>query len=361
MKNKYWISSLFILSISILVIDGCKKDFSGNKPTVTTNEVDPVTIKTTTASCGGNVTDNGGSQLLARGICWSRNHMPYVQALIDPLSKKEIIDSASKKVIILNQDSITEEATFTGPFFSTMTNLQPNTVYYVRAYAKNSNGYSYGEEKQFKTIAGSVGGIEIVYGEVTDIDKNVYKTVKIATQTWMAENLRVTKYKDGTIIPEVASEIEWPNQKDGAYCSYKNTINADTLMAFGRLYNWYAVSTNKLCPTGWHVPVESDWNTLISSLSGSKVAGAKLQNDKSIYWIKNTVATNKSAFSAEPAGTRSDIGVFEDAGISTSFWCFNNFDNTSAHLRKLTNNSQEIFSPSENKYSGLSVRCLKDK
>jgi len=351
MKNKYWIISLFLLSISILMIDGCKKDLSGNKPSVSTNDINMKTITTSSVQCGGVVSDNGGSQLLGRGLCWSKKHMPIVQYKIDTISKLEYV---------YNSDSVKFLATETGPFNVLIEGLQPYTTYYVRAFAKNANGISYGAEKTFTTIAGTVGGVTIVYGTVKDADSNSYKTVKILTQVWMAENLRVTKYKDGTKIPKVNSMITWAGLTSGAYCAYDTTKNADTIKTFGYLYNAYSVLTNKLCPEGWHVPVEADWTQLAKNLGDYPIAGAKLENNQSLYWIDNTIATNKSGFSAEPAGTRSSIGVFENAGTSTTYWSFNSYNTASSYSKTLTNNTSALNQTFGNKTSGLSVRCLKD-
>ena len=351
MKNKYWIISLFLLSISILMIDGCKKDFSGNKPSVSTNDIDVKSITTSSVICGGIVSDNGGSQLLGRGLCWSKKHLPIVLLSIDSITKLEYI---------FNSDSVKSLATETGPFNTIIEGLQPNTTYYVRAFARNSNGYSYGAEKTFTTIAGSVGGITIVYGTVKDADSNSYKTVKILTQIWMAENLKTTKYNDGTKIPQINSQVKWAALTSAAYCTYDTTKNADTIKAFGYLYNSYTVLTNKLCPKGWHVPFEADWLDLAKNLGGATIAGAKLENNQSKYWVNNTIANNKSAFSAEPAGNRNSIGVFENEGTSTSYWSFNEFNTLNSYTRNLTNNTSAITQNIEKKTSGFSIRCLND-
>ncbi len=99
---------------------------------------------------------------------------------------------------------------------------------------------------------------DVIYGTMTDQDGNVYKTVTIGTQTWMAENLRTTTYNNGTTIPNITNVNEWASLITGAYCNYNNTTSTDTITTYGRLYNWYAVNTGKLAPDGWHVPTNEE-------------------------------------------------------------------------------------------------------
>ena len=146
-----------------------------------------------------------------------------------------------------------------------MTGLTPATTYYVRAFATNSAGTGYGSEISFTTAS--------LVTTVTDIDGNVYNTVVIGTQTWIAENLKTTKYNDGTPIPNVTLDATWAVLATEAYSDYANTpANA---AIYGRLYNWYvASSTNpkNVCPTGWHVPTDAEWTTLTTYLGGESIA-----------------------------------------------------------------------------------------
>lgn len=118
--------------------------------------------------------------------------------------------------------------------------------------------------------------MELEYGSVTDTEGNTYKTIKTVTQTWMAENLKTTKYNDGTLIPNVSDNTAWTQLSSGAYCWYSNDINNKS--TFGALYNWYAVNTGKLCPEGWHVPGDDEWTTLTGYLGGEDVAGGKMKS-----------------------------------------------------------------------------------
>jgi len=146
---------------------------------------------------------------------------------------------------------------------------------------------------------------------ITDQNGNVYKTVKIGNQWWMAENLKTTKYNDGTSIPvtdptwkKQTIPARWYGLKTPAYCWYKNDSSTYGSV-YGALYNWYAVNTGKLCPTGWHVPSDAEWTALIDYLGGKSVAGYKLKETGTKHWRRpNTGATNESGFTALPGGAR---------------------------------------------------------
>ena len=122
---------------------------------------------------------------------------------------------------------------------------------------------------------------------VTDIDGNVYKTVVIGTQTWMAENLKTKLYNNGDLIPDVTSEIEWDGLGTDAFCWYNN--DQQTYKAtYGALYNWYAVNTGKLWPAGWHVPSDAEWTTFIDFLDGRDYAGGKMKEMGTLHWVAPT-------------------------------------------------------------------------
>jgi len=144
------------------------------------------------------------------------------------------------------------------------------------------------------------------YGTMTDQNGNTYKTITIGTQTWMAENLRVTKYRNGDPIPNVTDNAAWVALTTGAYCSYGNTANKDDIASYGRLYNWYAASDSRnIAPLGWHVPTDADWTTLTTYLGGEAVAGDKMKETGTTHWTSpNTSATNESGFTALPSGIR---------------------------------------------------------
>lgn len=148
-------------------------------------------------------------------------------------------------------------------------NLTPNTTYTYRVYAYNSVGasLSYTNEvivntNQNNNNTNSQFNSNVSYGTVSDIDGNTYNTIQIGTQTWMAENLRVTKYRDGTLIPNLTDNIQWANNTTGAWCYYNNDANNN--IPYGKLYNFYAVNNSKnICPNGWHMPNIGEWSVLI--------------------------------------------------------------------------------------------------
>lgn len=154
---------------------------------------------------------------------------------------------------------------------------------------------------------------------VKDQDGNVYKTIKIGNQTWMAENLKTTKLNDGTTIPVVADKSAWNLLSTPSLCWYNNdSINKNT---YGALYNGYAVNTDKLCPAGWHVSTVAEWATLVDYLGGKNAAGGKLKEAGTTSWKSpNTGATNESKFTALPGGTRYNNGLFFTIKTDGYWW-----------------------------------------
>lgn len=196
---------------------------------------------------------------------------------------------------------------------------------------------------------------------VIDIDGNIYRTINIGNQKWMAENLKVTHYNDSTIIPLEIDNYKWSKLITGAYCiSEKNTKNyIDT---YGLLYNYSAViNSRKLCPMGWHVPTALEWETLIDYLGGDKIAGKQMKKTDSNLWegtIKNI--NNNSGFSAIPAGGRGRSGGVGEIGIYATWWSSTSEDSDYAwHWGLYPDNNKIRFNPGHKK-SGFSVRCIKD-
>lgn len=201
----------------------------------------------------------------------------------------------------------------------------------------------------------------VTYGTMTDQDGNIYKTVTIGTQTWMAENLRTTTYNDGTAIPNVADEDEWGSLTTGAYCNYNNTNSVDIIATYGRLYNWYAVNTGKLAPTGWHVPTDAEWTELTDYLGETNFAGGKLKETGATHWYSpNEGATNETGFTALPGGGRGGRGDF-DGIVSAGFW-WSATESTDyyAWYRSMYNVTSNVLRSSYNQGFGFSVRCVRD-
>jgi len=258
---------------------------TGTVPTVTTNSVTNITQNT--ATCGGNVTTDGGSIVTARGICFSISANPTIS------------------------DTHTSDSSGIGNFISNMNGLSQNTIYYVRAYATNSAGTGYGNQQSFTTQGTG--------GTVTDIDGNVYHIITIGTQVWIVENLKTTKFNDGTVIPIVTDNTAWSNLTTPGYCWYNNDA-ATYKDPYGALYNGYAVHTGKLAPSGWHVPTRTEWTTLINYLGGEGLAGGKIKEADTVHWNSpNAGATNESGFTALPGGSRKS-GTFNYIGQGCYLW-----------------------------------------
>lgn len=302
-------------------------------PTVTTNTVSDVT--NTTATCGGNVTADGGATVTARGVCWNTSPNPNLSSNL----------------------GFTNNGGGTGNFISSITGLSAGTTFYVKAYATNSAGTAYGEQRTFTTNSSS----EFTCGNtVTDQDNNVYNTVQIGDQCWMKENLRTTKLNNGVSIPLAQDSTAWLSSASAAYC-YSN-INS-----YGCLYNFYAVAGGQLCPTGWHVPTYDEVHTsLYNTLEGTSVGG-KMKTTGTTYWLSpNTGATNSSGFSARGGGYRppeNSICKIKEAAV---FWTSTIYDSWHAYdymmeydLSDLYLYGDPSYDYSMHKLGGLSVRCLR--
>jgi uncharacterized protein (TIGR02145 family) len=200
---------------------------------------------------------------------------------------------------------------------------------------------------------------------------NYYSEVIIGAQIWMAENLRTTKYNDGTDIPLITGINQWGDNTNNKtqlpmMCWYDNDQTKYTANKFGALYNWYAInpSTNgnkNVCPLGWHVPNNAEWTTLSTFLGGSSVSGGKMKSVGTLYWSSpNTDATNSSGFTALPGGFRFLNGYFEGVGVNSFWWSSTEINSANAANLVLDfNNGFSNFgnSPKEN---GFSIRCIKD-
>jgi len=203
---------------------------------------------------------------------------------------------------------------------------------------------------------------------VTDVEGNVYKTVTIGTQVWMAENLKTTKYKDGEKIPLITESSESANPPTPAYYWYDND-EATYKNDYGALYNWYTVNTGKLCPAGWHVPTEAEFNSLIAYLGSMSVAGGKLKEAGITHWESpNIGATNETGFTALPGGERTTVYDYWESsqiGIRGNWW--SSTENTDefagdevAGILILENVQNEAYIQYKVEQCGLAVRCIKD-
>lgn len=206
---------------------------------------------------------------------------------------------------------------------------------------------------------------------VTDVDGNSYKTAYIGTQLWMAENLKTSKYNDGTVIPYVTDGTQWKNLTSGAWVYYNNDIGNN--IKYGKLYNWFAISpiTNgnkNVCPSGWHVPTDAEWSILTDFLGRETLAGGKMKDVGTVNWNSpNTDATNSSLFTAVSGGYRRgdvSLNTYSDIGNNGYWWSSLELGTSSAYSRSLSSLSgsvtREEYSSNVNKKNGMSIRCLKD-
>jgi len=287
---------------------------------VTTTAISNIT--STTASSGGTVTEGGGASITARGVCWSTSPNPTTA------------------------NSKTDDGIGTGVFLSNITGLTQSIIYYVRAYASNAGGTSYGDQLSLST-------------GVADFDGNSYSTIQIGTQLWMQENLKVTHYNDGVEIPGVTDNNIWKGMTSGAYCWYNNseTTYKDT---YGALYNWFAVNSGKLCPVGWHATL-ADWTTLENYLGGYTIAGDKLKESGSTHWGLSNTGTNSSGYTALPGGMRSGSdGTFSLIGSVGYWWKSTEHSTSDGYFVGMYSDQSFTYDSHYLKTGGYSVRCIKD-
>ena len=303
---------------------------SGQTPMVTTNSISNITM--TSSTCGGNVIDQGNSSVTARGVCWSTSSFPTTS------------------------DSHTTNGIGTGSFTSNITGLIANTTYYVRAYATNSAGTTYGDHVSFSTLSGGPSGEPCPGTPTVYYEGQTYNTVLIGNQCWFKENLNVGIMINGTQSQTNDGQIE-------KYC-YNN--DPDKCATYGGLYQWDEVmqysttsGTRGICPNGWHIPTYNEWQELFNFLGGTNIAGGKLKEAGFEHWLNpNTGASNESGFTALPSGLRQySTTNFTNLTKQAYFW-------TSTKSRSfrflLTYNSEEVSENDVPITNGESVRCLQN-
>lgn len=323
MKTKYfdWFLRFLIISLTLIT---CKKEDNTSLPIVKTYS--PFYISSTSVTLGFNVESDGGSTITDCGI--------YIGTAQDPETSGTQLHIASD----------------TGIFAGRIIRLLPSTQYFYKAYAKNAKGEGLGEQVDFTTP-----------GTITDYDNNVYETVKIGSQLWMAKNLRTTHYLNGDLIGTTSpSTLDISGESSPRY-QWAYNGDENNVSAYGRLYTWYAVTdSRKVCPSGWHVSTDTEWTTLINYLGGGDVAGGKLKETGTSHWQSpNAGATNESCFTALPGGTRSMDGTFYYIRESTYWWSSTEF-NTNEAWARYNNIDDYVGRYQFNKLYGNSVRCVKD-
>jgi uncharacterized protein (TIGR02145 family) len=318
-----------------------------------------------------NISDDGGWMIMGTGICWDTCRYPYKTS-----------ECVSWSVVSSKDQS------------ANISNLLPDKKYYVRACAWNKFGTGWGEEIMFTTpaidIPANVLNPDLQYGSVTDIDGNVYATVQIGTQIWMAENLRTTRYNDGSQIRVITAYSDGMAMNTAACYWYDNYVFS-YINSYGALYNHYAVNAGNLCPTGWHVPDDTEWKKLEIALGMAQSEADAYSNaddygemylggnnviayrgtdqgtqmkattgwydwwDWNLWGDRNGNGTNKSGFSALPAG---DVGLdgfnYKGSGFYTRWWC------SGSPIARTLNGDSLVYRAHYNEYLGFSIRCLKD-
>ena len=199
------------------------------------------------------------------------------------------------------------------------------------------------------------------YGIMSDVDGNIYKTIVIGNQTWMAENLRVTHYRNGAEIPNITDNEKWGALTTGAYCNYNNTENLDTIATYGRLYNWYAVANyQQLAPKGWRVPGIADWLEFIEYLGGDTIASKHLKEVGIYHWVDDFYTDNSSGFTAIPNCRRYLSEDFSGIGSYNVLWTSSEFNETSAGFLYLYNFSTNVNKGTNYKQNGYTIRLIKE-
>jgi len=342
MKNLRYtlLFSLMIIVFSTLLICCSKKEVN-TPPVVITNAVISSDITKTSTHIVGVMTSNGGIQITTRGFCLSKKPTP---SLTDT---------------IITDSDVSHYNSADGKFQCDVASLAPKTKYYIKAFATNTAGTGYGNVESFTSPDYIISfNTNLTYGTLTDVDGNKYKTIQIGTQTWMAENLKVNHYRDGSVIP-IAPVTDWRTLVTGAYCDYLNLpLNSDL---FGKIYNGYAMSDAiKIAPIGWHVATYSDWITLFSNYGGISFAGGKLKEVGLNNWqAPNIAATNESGFTALPLVGIYHGGFYGGAKAFALWW--SDIDSQHSIQEVILGNDNIIMSviptTAEN---GYAIRCVKD-
>jgi uncharacterized protein (TIGR02145 family) len=321
--NSYYDGKLYPLQYNkhlAMSVRCIHRDESGRSklPELTTDSISDILQQTATS--GGRIISDGGSSILARGVCWSEQANP---------------DTSDYK---------TYDGYGSGSFISHIAGLKAIRTYHIRAYAINKTGIAYGNELSFTT--------RFVYDSIKDVDGNVYKTIQIGNQTWMAENLKTSRYNNGDSINK---PLNWSGDKAGAYSIYGDDPANDAV--YGKLYNFYTITDPRgLCPTGWKVPSYDEWIVLTNYLGGYQVAGAKLRETGVNHWAHDYTATNESGFTALPGGWWN--GAFNELRDHGYFWTSSN-TSEGPWFWMIYGDYQDVSMSRGAPEDGFSVRCMK--
>ena len=350
--NPHSVIILIGITIFLLLMNACDRTEPENTLVITTDDI--TIIRQGVYRFNGTFVNLGEFTITQHGFCWSESEDP---------------DNNDLSIQLGPRDS-------KGSFSYTISALSPGTTYYIKAYAITNSVTEYGNEKSFTTSAP-------LLNTVIDIDGNIYNTVQIGDQTWMADNLKVTHYPDGSPIRHVEDSAIWFHfgRYDKAFCYYENVLVNGYV--YGALYTWTAAINDTLgsdtnpsgirgiCPDGWHMPSDSEWKQLEMFLGMSQEEadnmdwrgtdeGGKMKNaDLNLWKSPNNGATNESGFNALPGGWRHGGGYFTGLGNEARFWTSTGMGY--AWFRQLDYNSSRINRDFFGYYQGYSVRCVKDE
>jgi len=332
MKNKIVLNQVFIFTIFLTFLHSCTFPDLRTLATITSSEAKYITPISATIDC--NITNGGDAYISERGVCYSKNPTPTIEST----------------VVKQNEWALN--------FTIYITCLEVKTKYYARAFAINEKGTAYSEEISFTTKNWEIGSL-------SDFDGNTYRTFKISDldQTWMQENLKVTHFSNGDQLLHVQNPTDWKNLKTGAYCVLPNF--SDYKEIYGLLYNAYVVEDNRnICPTGWHVPNEAEWQVFSDYLGGDEVSGGKMKESGKTHWISpNTSADNSSGFTGLPGSSRLEDGYFLDAALGNygQWWSATSTNNLEMYGHALSYLYGSKSKGQVSKNYGRSIRCIKDK
>lgn len=339
MRTQFKLLLLIIIALlsMLMVLPACKKskELIVSAPTVETAAA--VNVSMTWASLEGTVIANNQSTIVTFEYDTTTSYKHNIDATPDTVT---------------GNVNTGETAYITG--------LKASTNYHFRIKAVNASGTSYGKDTTFVTAGTGRSKIifnpGLTYGSVADNDGNTYKTIQIGTQTWMAENLKTTRYNDGTSIPLVIGMVDWNESTTPGYCWYTNDS-----VSYGALYNFFTVNTGKLCPLGWQVPSDAQWTALTTLLGGEDLAGNKQKEIGLTHWqTPNAGATNESGYTALPGGYRRTDGTYLNLKKYGYWWSSTESSSVNAFYRLMFYDSGFAQRVNSDKRNGFSVRCLLD-
>jgi uncharacterized protein (TIGR02145 family) len=316
---------IFLILLILVSFSSCKKDL-GILSTVET--LSPEFVASEAATLGCYIKSDGGSGIADCGI--------YIGVSANPESSGIALKTGND----------------TGLFIGQVSGLTANTKYYIKAYAKNAKGESFGEELNFTTPP-----------TISDFENNKYGTVNIGSQTWMAKNLQTTHFLNGDLISTTTpSGLDITSEGSPNYQWSYGGENAN-LTVYGKLYTWYTITdSRKICPTGWHIPSDAEWTILENKLGGYAIAGSSLKEYGNSHWLSpyNIDGSNLSCFLGLPGGYRSQNGVFFLLQNNAYFWSSTESDASNSWARILDAGTRAVGRTGVIKKSGASVRCVKD-